>query len=333
MRPMNLRAYCWSALSFVCVAMGAGLLRCNNGEESPRTDASVDCHGFASAYCARRVACDPVATRQYFGDFEACTARMTLDCLGYAGTGWTSRQIDHCAEQIRTAPGCYVRGWTAECEFPTGTLPSGSACDVVTQCASLACVFSYRPGPDGGSQLPLCGVCEGPAAGPPRCGNAPACQPGERCASAGGGQCIVPQPEGAPCESVDDCEDGLFCQRQTSGTGMAVCSRQRSAGAACTDEEGCCNTKDGLRCIGGVCDVPTFVPVGAECDSGSRICENGALCLDPMPLSTPPGTRTCVGPVDDGSPCVALLSAPCRQPALCRAGQCRLPGDAQCRVP
>jgi hypothetical protein len=110
--------------------------------------------------------------------------------------------------------------------------------------------------------------------------------------------------------------------------------RLGAAGAACTDQNGC-DKKAGLRCVAGVCAVPTFVPAGAECDGESRLCENG-LCLEPMPIPlppTPPGTRKCKPYLDDGSPCDTAVFYGCGFAALCRDGKCRLPGDAQCRGP
>jgi hypothetical protein len=207
---------------------------------------------------------------------------------------------------------------------------------VRTQCASLNCEFTFGMYPDGGPSLPVCGVCA-PGAGPPSCGGAAACQSPQRCLhdrDENRDHCITPQPEGAPCVSEYGCEDGLFCQRPPSGSATWLCSRRGAAGAACTDQDGC-DKKAGLRCVAGMCSLPTFVPVSAECDDVGRLCENG-LCLHPLPIPlppAPPGTPTCKTFLDDGSPCDTAVWYGCRFPALCRDSQCRLPGDAQCRAP
>jgi hypothetical protein len=344
MRPTSIRAPRWSALSFICATIGIALPNCNT--DDPHTtlpdatttpDATALCHDLASAYCAKFAACDPVVTRQAYGNVATCVAREMLYCLAVAGTGWPSNRIEQCAQGIKTSTSCYERylNRLTGCELVPGTLPSGTRCDSSSQCASLSCPFAVSTSPDGGSSAPLCGRCEGPDAGPPRCGDGDACPSPQRCLYDRGNtkqRCVVPQPEGAQCVSTDGCEDGLFCLHPAPGAETWICVRQGGPGAACTDYEGC-DTKAGLRCISGVCGEPTFVPVGAECDYAGKLCGDEARCIRPLPIPippAPPGIPTCQGPIEDGSPCDDALS-PCRVGALCRAGQCRLSGDPQCR--
>ena len=333
------RARRWSVLFFICAATWVGLSSCTHDSRSSAPDASEVCHAYAAAACAKYAACNPVNVRQDYGDVENCTARWTLSCLVYAGNGWATAQIEHCTEQIKPSTSCFEGnpGLIKECWHTPGTLPSGATCDVSTQCASLTCEFRFELHADGGFSIPVCGACA-PGARPPGCGDAGACESPRRCVYGRDfkPQCTMPQPEGAPCVAqYGGCEDGLFCQRPPSSSGTWVCSKLGAAGVACTDHDGCAH-KAGLRCIAGVCDVPTFVATGAACDFEGRFCENGH-CQYPMPVPlppTPPGTPTCKAFLDEGSPCDDALSfePECRFPAKCRSGQCRLPGDAQCRA-
>jgi hypothetical protein len=334
MEPSIERARRWSVWPLVCAAIGVAFSGCRR-DETTDPDASVDCHDYASAFCARYAACNPVAVREDYSDVETCTARWTLDCLANAGSGWSSDKIEQCTEQIKASTSCY-QDWlfTNACELAPGALPTGAPCDVNAQCATLNCEFAYGSYPDGGASLPVCGTCA-PRSGTPGCGSDGACQPPQRCVRDRNNvlHCITPQPEGAPCVSAYGCEDGLFCQGAPSGAGTWVCSKRGAAGVACTDHAGC-DIKAGLRCVAGVCDVPTFVANGASCDSNGRLCENG-LCLSPVPILFPPTSPenyTCQAYLDDGSPCEVAVSYDCRFPAMCRDGQCRLPGDPQCRA-
>jgi hypothetical protein len=182
--------------------------------------------------------------------------------------------------------------------------------------------------PDGGFNVPACGVCMTPDSGIINgCGTGPACPSSLRCVFDGASstyQCVAPQPEGAPCTSTRGCADDLVCKSAAADGGTRFCARRSGAGAACQSSSEC-DPVLGLRCITGVCAAPTFVGLGAACDASSRFCDGGNHCH----YATNGTTGVCEAPAADGTAC-GQGGPTCSDPASCRDGICRLPGEANC---
>lgn len=138
----------------------------------------------------------------------------------------------------------------------------------------------------------------------------------DRCAaglSCVGGVCAREgwQREGAPCDSTEDCADGLRCEAGDEGL---RCVQVRFSGERCSSGADC-------SVIGFCHPLGWCAPKRGQfepCETGAW-CSEGLLCID----------GECRPPPDAGGRCSEKV--PCRLPLLCRDGRCALPaaiGDA-----
>ena len=287
----------------------------------------ASCRDLIAALCDVIATCDPVALRRDYGDVASCTARESLACgsLSLPGSSWTEQDFAQCKQQVMTS-GCALDFERGACAGKPGTLPDGTGCEQSLQCAGGRCDIKVISNADGGFNVPSCGVCLTPDAGTgASCGTGPACPASERCIYDNGAyRCAVPQPEGAPCTGGAGCAEGLVCKGGAADGGTMFCARRSMAGAPCTFSSEC-DPQAGLRCVSGFCGAPTFVPLGAACDGSGRICELGARCH----YASGATAGICETPAGDGMPCGGGGPS-CSDPASCRDGICRLPGEANC---
>jgi hypothetical protein len=299
----------------------AAMLGCQSGSDG---DALGGCSDYASAYCAKLVACSPLELRLTFGDEATCVRRAALVCAPFAdqpGTSWTPAKLGACARSIAAAS-CVeaMTRVTADCAATPGTLSNGAACSQSTQCASSYCSSGAAPPSEDGG-VP-CGTCEVSRVPPViGCGDAGACVSPEMCLpdGTGGVGCRRLPEEGEPCLASGGCDFGLTCI-------ASVCSRPKGAGASCTELTECDVSKS-LLCISSTCQMPTWVEPGSPCHTPDRLCSGGKCMADGFDPNSP---ATCMAWAADGSPCDPIQGSPCLDPAICLAGKCQLL-HADCR--
>ena len=173
-------------------------------------------------------------------------------------------------------------------EVPVTSLPTGSACNLGTECDSGHCVVT--PGTEG----------------PPFCRDAcsdGACGTGLTCVAVSGADVCVPGQTsgaggvGAACDAAADCDSGV-CYGGSCVTGCLLGASDCSAGRACQrmrkdDSSGYCELS-GAGAVGDTCVSDT--------DCETRFCEDageGLACQQPCTASH--------DPCPSGRVCAALL--------------------------
>ena len=211
-------------------------------------------------------------------------------------------------------------------DLPATGREVGAACAFRSQCASQVCTASGFP--------ETCGVCRSAAALGAPCdpSRGVGCSRSARCT---GGVCRSEKGErGAPCVSLENCDDDLYCGIRTGERALA-CTDRLEIGAPCAQDERC---RQGASCERGRCvlEVPGMRDnAGAGCLYGR--CGRGLFCFDgicyqatlekgaacgPTPLprgaGCGPGTAcnslgsagTCVDERNEGEPCLDNRCAP-----------------------
>ncbi|HVH44310.1 MAG TPA: hypothetical protein VM925_18285 [Labilithrix sp.] len=160
------------------------------------------------------------------------------------------------------------------------------------------------------------------------CGENSFCDTGGHCASEqqeGPGSCVANEDVGGPCVDGTSCVPGLVCLSQK-------CAARPKEGEACSAIDDCA---EGLAC-NKTCQKIVYVNSGQECDLVRR-CERGRCALkvsatdeNGKPVATEP--PTCVSPIADGEPCGPNdQGLACDYFARCVGGKCVFADPAQCK--
>lgn len=261
----------------------------------------------ADAECAWDARCVPSAFRFTFEDRADCAERRMLAyrrSIMLPGTAATAAALRDCSaatEEQTCDESLQNPAGPAKC-MGAGMRPQGAACAEAFQCASGFCTAE-----------PLsCGVCaEGPREGDP-CARNGTCGGGLDClcfdAMCTTSVCTRLRGAGEPCKPGSMmCAAGLNCER--SGTCLPAPSEP---GAPCDPEIGlfCDWQRAGLICQNRRC-VP---------HTAASSCSATTYCEDPKTYCGPQGE--CRPLAEDDAACDAR---PCRLPAQCIAGLCKLP--------
>jgi hypothetical protein len=279
-------------------------------------------------------------------------ARVCASIFTLPGSGYTSGNIEACAQAIQSAgASCQIdtvdRG---ACATPSGTLANGAPCNTDAQCAGGWC---GRPGGSCGTCEPALAVgqsCRGmsyPCVGGATCdnngtGNCVAitygdvgaacgtggaqCQTGLHC-DAAGHTCAGPGAAGAACLTSYECASGLFCGGFGTGAASGTCTAGGDVGAPCPHGTDDCANGKGLNCDASsqTCQQVVWARPGTPCKDFTQPCLVG---------SCPFGGSATVCPtiVADGQPCNASDPATtCDTFSSCVGGTCQLEYSTVCR--
>jgi hypothetical protein len=298
---------------------------CKSGaacEADAAADASeVDstCATYAAAYCDQITRCFAQSKARRLPP-DQCAARQMLACqlrLTAPGSMETREGIEQCAldRQSFSCDDMFAGKAPDSCKLVAGTLDDGAPCVDDAQCKNRVCQFTNTSGacgacvklPGEGEDCSLSGDCEAPFF----------CM-GNKCAS------LVPSQE--PCSPERACAQTLSC---VAGT----CVKALAAGSACTVTNGIepCDNANDIHCDPAIhlCAQEPYAPLGASCgivDGKSIHCAGGAVCAQQAS-----GVGTCVAPAADGAPCDSVKGPYCLEPAVCRAGVCKLRDPSACK--
>jgi hypothetical protein len=290
------------------------------------------CAEYATGFCGRIEACDPIGLLSTMGSIEACQDRFGgVACerrFTSTGTSVSPAQIVACAGALR-GQSCSERsaGAPDACRLQ-GTLAVEARCVFDNQCQSGRC---------GRDPSAWCGRCQ------PRVSAGGACDPVQRPCEVGllcadvecagtlqNGRCIgkvswictAPVPENGACTTRFQCASAMACIE-----GRCVPARRTDQPCAGRQE---CAREDGTLCLAAgnasaTCMRASYASAGEACDTTTgTLCRASAVCkgTDGMPA----GAGVCSAPVADGQPCTDRDL--CRYPALCVAGRCVTAGEA-----
>ena len=161
-----------------------------------------------------------------------------------------------------------------------------------------------------------------PAAGrcAPRLAEGAACPSSRACASylaCLDGHCRLPAGAGEPCESLSDCTDGFYCNRDAPEG--AACEARKAEGSVCEYGFECIQE---LECINDLCQ--TEREEGEACTSYGD-CVYGLYCRRLQPDGSEVEVGTCTDRLPDGAECDLRESEACEH--ACVDGRCQ-PRDA-----
>ena len=199
-----------------------------------------------------------------------------------------------------------MRNLPAPCQTLPGSLTSGAACAVDSQCAGTHC--RVAPGA-------LCGLCTSPAPAGAACSVDGDCASGMTCLSE---SCVVFGVEGAACSATAPCRPDLGCVGGQCGT-------PSGAGTACaTSAE--CDQLHGVYCNGKACATVGFAQAGGMCglvDGGLVGCTGpGGFCSG---AAAPTFEGSCLPFAPDGKTCDTDAGPLCDFGAVCAGGRARCP--------
>lgn len=275
----------------------------------------------------------------------ACAARYA-SYLERADVALGSRAAFDACAQFLTTDGCATIGLDepSPCDaLVTGTLATGSACDVSVQCTAADHCDTRGAG--------ACGACA-----PRKPLDAP-CDAGDECQShrcSAAGLCKDLGAMGAPCDTREDCigsswcDTALTCQPQPTWAPGVPCGDALDCGAIggahyCDPGTGMCQayanltepcgaSAGGRRCKiyeqqvcvsgagGSTCVMATLGAAGTACQPyGVDGCQAGLRCADHDGSGGTP--RQCTAPPQADEPCDALDST-CDAFLTCSAGVC-----------
>jgi hypothetical protein len=290
------------------------------------------CADYASAFCGRLEACDPLALHGTMGSVAACQDRLGgVACerrFTSAGTTASPAQIAACAAALRGQSCAQRSGTTPEACRLAGALALDARCVFDNQCQSGRC---------GRDPAAWCGRCQ------PMVTAGGACDPSQRPCEAGllcadaacagtvqNGRCVgkvswictAPVPETGACTTRYQCASAMACidgrcapakRKDQPCTGRLDCARE--------DGTICAATASGTP----ACRAVSYAEAGEPCDGvAGTLCRASAVCKGTDAL--PAAMGVCSAPIPDGQPCTE--SDACAYPALCIAGRCVTPGEA-----
>lgn len=309
--PMRVLGRAWVSLALTQIAMGCGDAAKQKADPVLDAGARVDAHVEApttevdAAAVVQLMPRDPLTVEQY------CEA---LDLNQTAWADWKER----CCEAADTAvPTPFFYESVAECvEFIQTRIDDQKVVfhgEYAEQCAEESRAHE-PPAPDS---------CATPK--PFREQRLPS-KVLESCTATFGGLVAL----GGSCHGYIECDDGLFCSPQ--GSGSSACFPLREKGKACVVDSECQN---GLFCVGGKCTV-RLAKKGEACGYDSD-CKPGLRCNDSGKCADYAGwNRACQSTADcpDGMYCdgaceyLANDGDACEYADQCRGKRC----DAVTRV-
>ena len=302
----------------VALAFAVAPLGCfPNPDDLRQTGAgsSPECVSFASSWCAKLDACEPVVGPYSFGDEATCRQRMGAYCTSIltaeSDTGWTAATLASCAAGWS---GLSCADWINDpSQFPgaachiAGHRASGAACSRDLQCETRHCGYA--------SDTDSCGTCGPFGAQGQSCFTSLDCATGLGCADSGA--CAPWGAVGDACGSTRPCLNALQCR-------SGVCATRGSPGAACSaDLE--CDLGQGVLCnyTTGMCGAAIAANMcdSEQSDGKVRYCTKQGQCND---------DGTCTSAAADGQGC-SSTGAQCVYPAFCSSsGLCTLPSTRAC---
>jgi len=275
-----------------------------------------------------------------------------VDALALAGSSRTADEVEACAKAVEAEECGVFPELLPACAPKKGTLSTGSACNMGSQCqtghcdleSALAkgkgcgvCADTTPEGQGCTQESAACAVgtfCIGSPESPSRTtckrvgyvdasatcnGFDIQCRPGLICVSVDGAPatCRPPFAAGQPCQDDLACGRDAYCSRET-----AQCTDLVKEGGACDAQSPC---ERGLGCdrTTNKCAPLTFAEPGVSC-GGSVACREG-VCGQGT------GAPTCPPVVEDGRGCLEGAHMTCAAPAACIAGACVLPTTATCQ--
>jgi hypothetical protein len=265
------------------------------------------CTALVHAECQQRATCGPVNQSACLRGVGRCSTffgEMTRRKVEQGYLVWDDSRLAECV----ASPGTHscvtgVFTWSPACQDlvrPNRTL--GEACfPEEPHLNPSTCRTGWCPETNGETG-PCPATCKAFRAEGEPCGDAERCDSGLQCSR---GLCVAPAGAGEECGDIA-CRSGLWCAPRRDG--VAACSVQAGAGAACAVDPECqsglclngrcaVNSALGQRCnntpqcgVGNVCtalpvdDIGTLqlqcfarLPLGSHCDRDD-MCALGAVC-------------------------------------------------------
>jgi hypothetical protein len=303
--------------SMTCVKLGGtGGTDGGAGGTTGATDPDVACAD-VSKYCQKLNECAPFLLNVLYGSVDACSTRLKISCkdaFTAPKSGLTATSIAACSAALpaATCSDVIYRKVTA-CQHK-GTADNGVACGTDEQCKTGHCKVSTTS----------CSVCGDFLQAGMMCLADNDCEPGLICSD--DGHCVLPGAGGTACTANQPCTYGYYCT--AAGTCAATTNEP---GGACV-AAGSCNTLLNLFCTTTMsCKNITFVAPGETCGivGANLVFCSGASCNNPDPTAV---TGVCAARAKDGEACGASTAndSGCTTPAVCVAGNCKLPNSAAC---
>lgn len=250
-----------------------------------------ECREVAVAFCAHLADCSRAELSLRYLDLPTCLRVVAASCDEAAGLPGALPPSAGCAaaiaatacadlyDPLASVPACATRGTGAR----------GASCSLGRQCASGICV--------GGADGDACGRCAGPYGEGAPCDDFAECASGLVCR----GECVLEGLPHHPCETTQDCVDGLWCS-------AGACAPRVADGEPCESDDACAR---GHRCADARC-APRGTTPGDACAAPSD-CAFPASCFG----------GGCRVPTE-GEPC----SGRCASPFVCLRGECAKPRAA-----
>jgi hypothetical protein len=287
---------------------------------------------YTAVVCERFQRCYPDLVKSFFGNADACIARVgTASEKEFTGLGTTvsQNQLNACTDKLRQAR-CEVEGndltveahaFLTECEFK-GTLGLGASCSSSAQCQTGSCFKSPAT-----SGIADCGTCSERVAAGADC-TAANCTNGLVCFN---NKCTVPSDADGACNTETPCAGILRCV-------AGKCQKPLGKDAECnpTATTVLCDPSLGLRCLPttpiaptkGKCADVVFSKLGEKCGF-DKTAVKLTLCLGSSCTSDDNGV--CVADLAEGAPCSDAESVECEFPLSCIGGSCARADPSTCK--
>jgi hypothetical protein len=295
-------------------------------EDAPSTlpeDSVIEaCMALEQVSCDRALECAPFWYPIWFPSADACMIEGRFQCEQLDGAPGIVEGVPSflaCADALRTLDCDAFRSGDPPppaCEL-RGVLPDQTRCASSYQCESGCCHFEEDD---------RCGACSPIKSGPYDCETNKDCPSGTACHL---GMCRDTAALGESCTS-GPCKENLACL-------YGICSPMLGEGAPCSPYEDGCDSWSGLYChpISEVCVLLSIAKEGEPCgwvgpndeQSHATVCDRSAECEE-LGLGW-----TCARIPAEGEPCSAAKERPCREPARCVEGACRIAYPLLCAEP
>lgn len=278
------------------------------------------CLDLAQAYCTRLQACLPVQVAGDYGTQATCAQREALRCTSVLTAPfvvWDAAGLAACrATVLQGTCDDLVPGALPVCAYQPGGLPDGSPCGHDAQCKGGWCQLDGKACGKCGPRVPVGAKCVWSQ-----------CQPPAACIwnpQAKEQRCVARAMPGQACQSEPGCVLGHVCQQ-------GKCRAETALGQAC--KAGDCDGR-----LGHDCDQKTQTCLAVPLNEAGTLCNVTGISTDHRWLCRDSdcknqndfGKGECQAYAADDAPCKAWEGPPCRPPATCREGFCRLPTPGAC---
>lgn len=289
-----------------------GLASGCSGDDDGGGGSGVGCNSAAQAVCNKLNSCFPALVQIIYGDVATCVTRGELGCnadVSAAGSNTTNANLGSCAAAYSDASCESLINAAPDACIVPGERGDGEACAASAQCQSTHC----------NTGTSNCGTCAPLSAAGGPCDTGDDCENGLVCASS---VCAVPVAAGGACTESAQCSGFLICKGGT-------CATPGAAGQPCTPSASDCDFTQALYCdpASSTCKLIQFAGPGESCglvDNTLVACSGGGDCS-----GSPTGT--CTAPAADGASCSPAETGPnCVPPAECVNGSCQLPNPEAC---